>query len=337
MTALITRPPHSLAPTVDPHFALDQDGMPVYLGETEDEIGNDWDEISASIEKDHWKLAAIAATVATKYGENNVGAFAQEHGCSSRWIRELANAYRTFQFGNRVPNLSITHHICALKAVNPVRAAKIAHDRNYSIKDFKAWIYKGEGRTGGRLERNNQPALPPAPSANDQPIQITVEAEDPDSEEDISIEDEELDAEERQTLFADLELIMRMCKVVLSKLETKYAARYIENLEQEANWEVERLTQKPSSISERVLAYIKGGCWLPDELLKRARLNSKEELNRICRGLEKAGHIKWSRERKRQHGTAPAMWMPADMPDGDEFNVERTPYELQVEYDEEHF
>ena len=130
---------------------------------------------------------------------------------------------------------------------------------------------------------------------------------------------------------------MRMCKVVRSKLKTKYAARYIDNLEQETNWEIERLTQKPSSMSERVLAYIKGGCWLPDELLKRARLNSKEELNRICRSLESAGHIKWSRERKRQHGTAPAMWMPADMPDGDEFNVERAAHELAVEYDEEHY
>jgi hypothetical protein len=326
MTALATRTNSETPIPQNPNFALDDGGMPIYLGQTEDDIGQDWDETAASIDKDHWKLAAIAATVITKYGQNNIGTFAEEHGTSSRWIRNLGNAYRTFQFGRRVPNLPISHHISALKAKNPVRAAKIAHDRHYSVKELDSWIYKGEGRNK-RLER----ATPP--SVSDQPIEITVEAEDADSEEGVTIEDEELDYEDRELLLADLQLIMRMCKTARAGIKTRFADRYVENLEQEIDWEVERLTRMPSALPERVETFIRGGCWVPAQIMVKAKIGTVGELNRICLRLEKAGKIKLSREGKRVHGTAPELWMPADMPDGGEFQIER--YRPDIEYGED--
>lgn len=300
----------------NPNFTEDDKGMPVYLGETEAEIGEDWDETNAAIDKDHWKLAAISSSIVVRYGEKNVGTFAEEHGTSARWIRNLANVYRTFQFGRRVPNLSISHHISALKAKNPVRAAKIAHDRHYSVKELISWIYKGEGRNR-RLDR----ASDPPPSALDQPIEITVEAEDPDSEEGVTIEEDELDQEDRQLLLTDLQLIMRMCVAGRAAIQTKYAMRYIDSLEQEADWEVERLTKMPSAMPDRVESLIRGGCWIPGDIMRRAKITSEGELNRICHGLERSGKIKWSREGKRAHGTAPELWMPADMPDGPAFDI----------------
>lgn len=324
MTTALTSRPNSEPPIPPgPNFSSDDTGMPVYLGETDDEIGHDWDETAHRIDKDHWRLAAIAGKIVTKYGQANVATFAEEHGTSAKWIRSLAAAYRTFQFGRRIPNLSISHHIEALKAKNPVRAVKIAHDRHYSVRELKSWVYKGEGR--GRLEK-----ITPSPA--DQPIEITVEAEDLDSEEAVTIEDDELDLEDRELLLSDLEFIMRLCITARASIKTRFAERYIENLEQEIDWEVERLTKMPSALPERVEAFIRGGCWIPAQIMTRAKIGTIGELNRICQKLERDGKIKWSREGKRSHGTAPELWMPVDMPDGGEFTVG---YQPQVEYGKE--
>ena len=137
MSALIPHPGTTLAPPPDPHFALGDEGMPIYLGETEKEMAEDWDSVSQSVARDQWSLAAIAAAIVVKYGENNLGDFAKKHHTSTKWIRNLAKAYRTFQFGTPVPFLSISHHIAATKATNPVRAVKWAYENGKSRDELK--------------------------------------------------------------------------------------------------------------------------------------------------------------------------------------------------------
>lgn len=320
-------------PALVTHFAVAEDGLPVYLGETDDDFGEDWDAVSNDVTRNLWQLAAIAASIVTKYGEGNISRFAYEHRTSASWIRKLAKTYRAFENNRRISILSFYHHLEASTAKNPVRALKIANDREMSTRELKRWIYMGEGRNQ-RQERNQ---LPPAPSANDKPVTITVEpekADDDDDQEDISIEDEEVAEEDRSLLLADLQLGLRMCSTALGSMKTRYLLRYIENLQQELDWELEQLTKSATTLADRVESLIRGGCWIPAQIMQRAKINSMPELNRICQKLEKEGKVKWSRERKRKHGTAPEMWMPSDMPDGNEFEVARSSYEPDVEYGE---
>ena len=318
----------------NPNFAIDEDGLPIYLGTTEQDYGDDWDSVSESLTRDLWELAAIAATIVTKYGENNVGQFAYDHRTSASWIRKLAKTYRAFQNGMRIAMLSFYHHLEAASAKNPVRAINIANDREMSTRELKRWIYLGECRRSSAQTKE----LGPAPSKQPEPAVITVDAEAEDQE--ISILDEVMTDEDHSLLLADIELGLRLVIAATSRARTKFILRYFESLQQELDWELEQLTKAQGKMPERVESLIRGGCWIPVEIMKRAKINTAGELNRICGQLEKQGKVKWSREGKRKHGTAPEMWMPFDMPDGDEFEVQRSGFQADPDVggeDEEHY
>ena len=322
-TAIVTVP--------NTNFAVDPDGMPIYLGTTEDQIAEDWDTVYTGFDQNLWELAAIAAKIVTVYGENNIGKFAYAHKTSGSWIRQLAKTYRTFENGRRISMLSFYHHLTATNATNPVKAVKVAHDREYSTRELKDWIYKGEGRNSpGQAKALGSATKEPEPEA------ITVEGE---SEcENFSLEDEPMTDEDRSSLLADIEMGLRLTVAAQVRVKTKFVQRYFTNLQEELDYELKELTKAPEKMSERIESLIRGGCWIPSEIMRRAKINSNQELNYICRQLESDQKIKWSRERKRKHGTAPAMWMPFDMPDGDEFEVERSRMDMFVDSaPEEHF
>jgi len=196
---------------------------------------------------------------------------------------------------------------------------------------LKKWIYEGEGRHSRRVPERVAEALP---SASEAPIEITVEAEDPDPVEAVSVVDEDRNQERREDLFADLELGLRMCEVALAKAKTRYVLRFFETLQQELDWELMELTAMPSLLPERVEALIRGGCWIPADIMNRAKMTDESAFKKICLRLEKIGKIKWSRERKRKHGTAPELWLPSDMPDGGDFEIEKPGYRPDIEYDD---
>lgn len=316
-------------------FTFADDGLPIFLGETYEEHSDAWDEVDRSVWDGQWKLAAIAASLETKRGEKTVRDFAYAKKIGASTVRGYARAYRVFGKSGRIPFVPFSLHVLAATAKNPVRALKVANDREMGYRDLKRWIYMGEGRGSREVTK----ALPPRPSARDshEVIDVGTTAIDIDDEP-ISIEDEELSDEERAAIRSDIELGLRLVAAARSRIQSSVILRYFASLEEELDYELEAVTKLPGDITDRVESIIRGGCWLSDQIMKRARIKTPSELDRVCQGLEKAGKIKWSREGKRKHGTAPEMWMPSDMPDGGEFNLPRNGMQPESEWSgEEHY
>ena len=98
-----------------------------------------WDDMQDRL----WHLAAIAASLESRYGESTVKRFAYEVQCSSSWIYQLARTYRVWQDKQRSQILSFSYHAIAAEASDPVAAIERAELENLSTRQLRAEI-KGE-------------------------------------------------------------------------------------------------------------------------------------------------------------------------------------------------
>lgn len=117
-------------------------GLPVFKGEAWEDHVNAWMLVSEQIENYRWQLAAIAASLHKRYGENVAGKFASEVGVSAETVRRYARAYRAFSKENnenaqRSPILTLTHHAIAARFADPQKAIEEAEDEQLSTRQME--------------------------------------------------------------------------------------------------------------------------------------------------------------------------------------------------------
>lgn len=130
-----------------------------FRGNTFEDHVDSWQIVDEQVQKDKWKLSAVAASLDTKYNDKTVDRFAHETRRSARRVREYAQTWRAFQNGARAPILSFSHHVKAASAPDPVLAIQKAHDGEWSVHDLEKWI-----RTGiepSQKKEKKQPDLQP--------------------------------------------------------------------------------------------------------------------------------------------------------------------------------
>ncbi|MCL6437233.1 MAG: hypothetical protein K6T51_01370 [Rubrobacteraceae bacterium] len=114
--------------------------LPVFRGESWEEHVSAWLEVEESMQNHLWALAAIAASVTTRYGEKAIPKFASEVGYSTRRIYELASTYRAWQYRERSQGLSFQHHAVAARAEDPEAAIERAEVEGLSTRELAAEV-----------------------------------------------------------------------------------------------------------------------------------------------------------------------------------------------------
>lgn len=123
-----------------PLFTTSKCGLPVFLGESFEEHVEAFEGVDKSIDARLWALAAIAASVKTKYNEQTVINFAHRVRHSAVYIYELALTYRKFENSTRGEILSFTHHRIAAHSKDPQKAIKAAEDKEMSTRELEKWV-----------------------------------------------------------------------------------------------------------------------------------------------------------------------------------------------------
>lgn len=299
-------------------FTFTKDGAPVYHGKTYEEHSEDWDAVDDLASGAQWALAAIAASLEVKHGEATIATFASDKGRSSRYIQGLAKTYRAFvEKSRRLPKLSFWHHYTAAEAQNPAKALNFAHDKNWSTRELERWI---------KLEKSK-------------PRQHTVTVIEPATKQrDAEIEEweeESLSSEEEAEIRSGIEEGLRGLAQVKGRITSHYVLRLVNGWIEELEWELIQVTDAPSKISDRVRSLIRSGCYVREEITRRAKLEP-HQTDRALSYLAERGEI----EKRKQggktevaRGERTVLWMPVDAPVGSDFQMPG--YRPIVEYGDE--
>lgn len=130
-----------------PLFKTNGNGLPVFLGKTYEEHVDAFQGIDRSLDARLWALAAVAASLKTRYNDQTVQKFAHEVRHSAVYVYELAATYRKFENSTRVEILSFTHHRIAARAKDPQKAINAANDEEMSTRELEKWIKRQEPPT----------------------------------------------------------------------------------------------------------------------------------------------------------------------------------------------
>lgn len=114
-----------------------------FCGKTFEDHVDCWQEVDGQVQKDKWKLGAVAASLDVKYKDETVKRFAYETRRSTRRVREYAQTWRAFENGERSLILSFHHHTVAARYGDPVVAIHKAEDGEWSSRDLEHWIKTG--------------------------------------------------------------------------------------------------------------------------------------------------------------------------------------------------
>lgn len=118
-------------------------GLPVFHGKTLDDYVSQWRKIDAATERNLWALAAIAASLVTKYGDGQVREFSETVGVTGSRIYQLAATYRNFENSTRFENLSFKHHTIAARSASPGTAIAIAAKEGWSTRELEFYVETG--------------------------------------------------------------------------------------------------------------------------------------------------------------------------------------------------
>ena len=121
------------------------DGLWEYHGKSLEDHITVWRDIDEKVESAQWAMAAIAASLTTKYGENDIEKFAQAVSRSSGYIWKVARTWKFWADRNSVPeghfsDLTFSHHVRAITHNDPVEAMNVARDRGFSAIGLEEWI-----------------------------------------------------------------------------------------------------------------------------------------------------------------------------------------------------
>lgn len=96
--------------------------------------------VDRKIDSSQWAMAAIAASIETKYGEGQIQEFAEKVEYTPRHVRRMAQTYREAQKGRWRPHLSFKHHTEALSHSDPDAALDEAESKQLSAIALRRWI-----------------------------------------------------------------------------------------------------------------------------------------------------------------------------------------------------
>jgi hypothetical protein len=121
--------------------------LPAPAGQLPTFTAEDWEShvstalaLKESLENHLWHLAAVCASVTSRYGEESIPKFASEIGYSSRRVYDLSSTYGAWQFRTRSESLSFHHHQVAAKARDPQAVIEKAEDEELSTRQLQRVI-----------------------------------------------------------------------------------------------------------------------------------------------------------------------------------------------------
>ena len=124
--------------------------LPVFQGETWEEHVSAWAQVEDEMQDRLWMLAAVAASVTTVYGDQSIGSFAAEVGCSARRVYDYAATYKAWQSRQRSQSLSFHHHTIAARAEEPEKVIEEAEIEEMSTRELER---KVSGKESEPMER----------------------------------------------------------------------------------------------------------------------------------------------------------------------------------------
>lgn len=110
--------------------------LPVFAGESWEDHVSAWAQVEGEMQDRLWMLAAVAASLTTVYGDQSVGAFASEVGCSARRVYDYAATHKAWQSRRRSQILSFGHHTIAARAEEPEVAIERAEIEGLSTREL---------------------------------------------------------------------------------------------------------------------------------------------------------------------------------------------------------
>lgn len=125
-------------------LAINSEQLPVFTATEYEDHVNSWLDVDRDMQDCYWKLAAVAASLVSKYGEDVMGKFGSDVGSSKRRIQEYARTYREWEKRERSRILSFHHHTLAIKADDPQKAIEAAEDEQLSTRELEAFVKTGE-------------------------------------------------------------------------------------------------------------------------------------------------------------------------------------------------
>lgn len=122
------------------------DGLWEFHGKTVEDHVDVFLSIDSKVNSAQWAMAAIAASLETKYGEKTVDEFAEKVHYTARHIRRMSRTYRrAVEKGHWCPNLTFQHHTEALVHFDPSQALEVAQAQDMSALALREWI-NGQAR-----------------------------------------------------------------------------------------------------------------------------------------------------------------------------------------------
>lgn len=117
------------------------DGLWEFHGESFDDHVDVFLSIDSKVNSAQWAMAAVAASIETKYGESKIEEFATKVQRTPRHIRRMARTYKlALEKGRWRPLLTFGHHTEALNHPNPGEALDVAESQNLSTLGLREWV-----------------------------------------------------------------------------------------------------------------------------------------------------------------------------------------------------
>lgn len=274
-----------------PLFTTNDRGLPVFLGETFEEHVTAFEGIDKSIDARKWALAAIAASVKTKYNDKTMEKFAHEVRHSTAYIYELAITYRKFENSPRGEILSFTHHRIAAHSKNPIKAIKAAEDEEMSTRELEQWIKRQAPPTRKAVKEIETLHIPAVRSH----LEATIEL--------LKTQDDDVPA--------SAPFLHNMYHAMIGQVQ----------------WQLNRTIEEDC---ERVFEALEEGYRRREEIFKwlqdRGYFMREPEMADRLAYLVQAKRVRETKEggkKDAQRGDMTTIWMPMYERTGDDFNVKK--------------
>jgi hypothetical protein len=114
--------------------------VPGFSGKTYEDHVSHARMLKGNVERDMWALAAVCASLESKYGEQTIPGFAKDVGFSADYVRKMALTYRAWENNSRELDLSFTHYKIAAQSKNPQKAIEAAKTERMSKRQLEAYV-----------------------------------------------------------------------------------------------------------------------------------------------------------------------------------------------------
>lgn len=139
------KPSNSIAQDIA--LLVETSELPVFQGKSVEDHAETWTQVDKSLRQHQWLLAAIAASLTTKYGEADVRSFAALVGCQKDYVYKLAKTYKAFEKYSREyfsHKLSFSHYKIAAQTDNPEEILMLADENQWSVRELENHVFNKE-------------------------------------------------------------------------------------------------------------------------------------------------------------------------------------------------